>query len=99
MSREKLSTNEIEALLQGLEGWALAQEGLAIQKTFKFSGFVQAFGFMAECALHAEKLDHHPEWSNVYRTVDVTLSTHSAKGLTKLDFDLAALMDKASRHH
>jgi 4a-hydroxytetrahydrobiopterin dehydratase len=99
MSREKLSSNEIEALLQGLEGWTLADEGLAIGKTFKFAGFAEAFGFMAECALRAEKLDHHPEWSNVYRTVEVKLSTHSAKGLTKLDFDLAAFMDKAAGHH
>ena len=99
MSREKLSSNEIEALLQGLEGWTLADEGLAIGKTFKFAGFAEAFGFMAECALRAEKLDHHPEWSNVYRTVEVKLSTHSAKGLTKLDFDLAAFMDKAAGRH
>jgi 4a-hydroxytetrahydrobiopterin dehydratase len=99
MSREKLSSNEIEALLQGIEGWTLADKGLAIGKTFKFAGFAEAFGFMAECALRAEKLDHHPEWSNVYRTVEVKLSTHSAKGLTKLDFDLAAFMEKAAGHH
>ena len=99
MSREKLSTNEIETLLQGLDGWTLADDGLAIGKTFKFGGFARAFGFMAECALYAEKLDHHPEWSNVYRTVEIKLSTHSAKGLSKLDFDLATLMDKAASHH
>jgi 4a-hydroxytetrahydrobiopterin dehydratase len=99
MSREKLSSNQIGALLQGLDGWALVEDGLAVTKTFKFSGFAPAFGFMAECALHAEKIDHHPEWSNVYRTVEVKLTTHSAKGLTQLDFDLAAFMDKAASHH
>jgi 4a-hydroxytetrahydrobiopterin dehydratase len=99
MSREKLSSNEIEALLQGLDGWTLAANGLAINKTFKFAGFAQAFGFMTECAIQAEKIDHHPEWSNVYRTVEVKLNTHSAKGLSKLDFDLAAFMDKAASRH
>jgi 4a-hydroxytetrahydrobiopterin dehydratase len=99
MSREKLSSKEIETLLQGLDGWTLAEGGLAINRTFKFAGFAQAFGFMAECALFAEKIDHHPEWSNVYRTVEVKLNTHSAKGLSQLDFDLAAFMDKAASHH
>lgn len=99
MNREKLSTTEIEALLQALEGWTLSEEGLAIGKTFKFTGFARAFGFMAECALFAEKIDHHPEWTNVYRTVNVRLTTHSAKGLSQLDFNLAAFMDKAAGHH
>jgi 4a-hydroxytetrahydrobiopterin dehydratase len=99
MSREKLSSSEVARLLQGLDGWALADDGLAISRTFKFEGFAQAFGFMAECALFAEKTDHHPEWSNVYRTVEVKLSTHSVKGLSQLDFDLAAFMDKAASHH
>ena len=99
MSRQKLSSNEVGALLQGLEGWVLAEDGLAVSKTFKFAGFAQAFGFMAECAVRAEKIDHHPEWSNVYRTVEVKLTTHDAKGLTALDFDLAAFMDKAASHH
>ncbi|MBL0374655.1 4a-hydroxytetrahydrobiopterin dehydratase [Rhizobium sp. KVB221] len=99
MSREKLSSQEIAEALGALAGWEMADESTAIEKTFRFSGFPQAFGFMAECALFAEKIDHHPEWSNVYRTVVVKLSTHSAKGLTKLDFDLAAFMDKAASHH
>lgn len=99
MSREKLSTRDVEGRLQAIEGWSLVDDGAAIRKTFRFSGFAQAFGFMAECALHAEKIDHHPEWSNVYRTVEVKLSTHSAKGLTPLDFDLAAFMDKAAANH
>lgn len=99
MSRERLSNSEIEALLQAVEGWTLGEDGLSIGKSFKFASFIQAFGFMAECALFAEKIDHHPEWSNVYRTVDVTLSTHSAKGLSQLDFDLAAFMDRAASRH
>lgn len=99
MNREKLSSKDVEALLQGLDGWSLGADGLSISKTFKFGGFAPAFGFMAECALFAEKTDHHPEWSNVYRTVEVKLTTHSAKGLSQLDFDLAAFMDKAAAHH
>ena len=99
MSREKLSSNEVDGLLQGLDGWTLVEDGMTIRKIFKFAGFAQAFGFMTECALFAEKIDHHPEWSNVYRTVEVKLSTHSAKGLTGLDFDLAGFMDKAASHH
>ena len=66
----------------------------AIGKKFVFADFNEAFGFMARVALMAEKLDHHPEWSNVYKTVDVTLSTHDAGGLTELDIKLAEAMDK-----
>ena len=99
MSREKLSSKDIETMLQALNGWSLTSDGAAIERTFKFAGFAQAFGFMADCALFAEKTDHHPEWSNVYRSVEVRLTTHTAKGLSKLDFDLAAFMDKAAAHH
>jgi 4a-hydroxytetrahydrobiopterin dehydratase len=66
----------------------------AINRKFVFKDFNEAFGFMARAALVAEKLDHHPEWSNVYKTVDVTLSTHDAGGLTELDIKLAEAMDK-----
>lgn len=98
MAREKLSTTEIAKRIQELDGWILSDDALSIAKTFKFGNFVEAFGFMTECAIHAEKLDHHPEWSNVYRTVEVMLTTHSAKGLTELDFDMAGRMDKAAKH-
>jgi 4a-hydroxytetrahydrobiopterin dehydratase len=74
-------------------GWAMAEERDAIVKTFRFGDFNAAFGFMTRAALWAEKLDHHPEWSNVYRTVTVTLTTHDAGGLTALDLELAARMD------
>lgn len=74
-------------------GWTLAADRDALCKTFRFAGFVEAFGWMTRVALWAERLDHHPEWSNVYRTVEVTLSTHDAGGLTLLDVELAARMD------
>lgn len=74
-------------------GWAMAEGRAAITKTFRFRDFNAAFGFMTRVALWAEKLDHHPEWSNVYRTVTVTLTTHDAGGLTELDLRLAERMD------
>ncbi|MGB0496938.1 MAG: 4a-hydroxytetrahydrobiopterin dehydratase [Rubricella sp.] len=75
-------------------GWALTDGRDAIAKTFTFADFVEAFGFMARAAILAEKLDHHPEWFNVYKTVEVTLSTHDAGGLTALDIELARAMDE-----
>ena len=77
-----------------LSGWKDVSGRDAITKTFVFADFNAAFGFMARVALVAEKLDHHPEWSNVYKTVEVTLSTHDAGGVTELDIKLAAAMDK-----
>lgn len=82
-----------EALTQ-LSGWVLLPEREAISKQFRFRDFNAAFGWMTRVALVAEKLDHHPEWSNVYRTVDVVLSTHDAGGLTELDVKLAQAMDR-----
>jgi 4a-hydroxytetrahydrobiopterin dehydratase len=79
--------------LRGLAGWSELQGRDAIHKTFKFKSFSEAFGFMARSALAAEKMNHHPEWFNVYNRVEVTLSTHSAGGLTMLDIDLAHQMD------
>ena len=83
------------ALLQ-LEGWAAVSEKDAIGKTFKFADFNAAFGFMTRVALKADKLDHHPEWFNVYNRVDVVLTTHDAKGVTELDVKLASFMDEAA---
>ncbi|HDR27718.1 4a-hydroxytetrahydrobiopterin dehydratase [Rhodovulum sp.] len=74
-------------------GWVLDEGRDALQKTFEFKNFVEAFGFMARVALWAEKLDHHPEWRNVYRRVEVVLTTHDAGGLTARDVDLARRMD------
>ncbi|MFO1032661.1 MAG: 4a-hydroxytetrahydrobiopterin dehydratase [Hyphomicrobiales bacterium] len=79
--------------LQSLSGWNEVSGRDAITKTFRFKNFRQAFGFMTEAALVAEKMDHHPEWSNVYGKVEVTLTTHSANGVTALDVTLASKMD------
>lgn len=90
---EKLSGQDVNDRLRALQNWQLAADGLSISKTFKFKDFSAAWGFMSRVALLAEKMDHHPEWLNVYNRVEVTLSTHDAKGLTMLDFQLAAFMD------
>ena len=84
------------AALSQLEGWASVAEKDAISKTFKFADFNAAFGFMTRVALMADKLDHHPEWFNVYNRVDVTLATHDADGVTELDVQLAQFMDEAA---
>ncbi len=75
-------------------GWALQPDRDAISKRYVFRNFVDAFGFMTRAALWAEKLDHHPEWSNVYKTVDVTLTTHDCDGLSTLDVKLALKLDQ-----
>lgn len=93
---ERLSAEARRAALPRLEetGWGAVEGRDAIRKVFVFADFSAAWGFMARAALVAEKLDHHPEWFNVYRTVDVTLSTHDAGGLTALDIELAQAMDR-----
>jgi 4a-hydroxytetrahydrobiopterin dehydratase len=92
----KLSAGERREALGTLDGWAEVEGRDAIQKTFQFKTFNQAFGFMTRVALTAEKMDHHPEWFNVYNRVDVTLATHDAGGVTELDVRLARFMDKAA---
>lgn len=83
--------------LAGLPGWAAVEGGRdAIRRTYKFPDFNAAFGFMTRVALMADKLDHHPEWSNVYNRVEVTLTTHDAGGVTALDVQLARFMDAAA---
>ena len=96
MKQEKLDEAAIVEKLAAAEGWALDEDGLGIRKSFKFRTFIQAFGFMTETAIAAEKLNHHPEWFNVYNRVDVRLTTHDAGGLSELDFKLAAAMEKAA---
>ncbi|MDG1375710.1 MAG: 4a-hydroxytetrahydrobiopterin dehydratase [Yoonia sp.] len=76
------------------QGWALVEGRDAIHKAFVFRNFIEAFGFMTKAALWAEKWDHHPEWSNVYKTVEVTLTSHDVNGLSARDVKLAAKMDK-----
>ena len=88
-----LTPDDIQSLLQDLNGWALTDDGLAIEKTFRFSTFYAAFGWMTRAAIKAEQLDHHPEWFNVYNRVEVRLTTHDANGLTDLDAKLAQAMD------
>jgi 4a-hydroxytetrahydrobiopterin dehydratase len=90
---QKLTPEARKAALAKLQGWSETPGRDAISKTFVFKDFNAAFGFMTRGALVAEKLDHHPEWSNVYKTVEVTLSTHDADGLTELDAKLAEAMD------
>jgi 4a-hydroxytetrahydrobiopterin dehydratase len=96
MKYEKLERAVIDQNLAGLSGWKLSDDGISISRSFKFRNFVEAFSFMTEVALAAEKFNHHPEWFNVYSRVDVTLSTHDAAGLTEQDFRLATTMDTAA---
>ena len=93
MTREKLERAAVDDALQELDGWTLDVGGKSISRKFDFRNFSEAFAFMTRAALAAEKLDHHPDWSNVYKTVNVTLSTHDAGGLTELDLDLARRMN------
>jgi 4a-hydroxytetrahydrobiopterin dehydratase len=91
---QKLAGEARKNALARLKGWSEVAGRDAITRKFVFADFNQAFGFMTRAALVAEKLDHHPEWFNVYKTVEVTLSTHDAGGLTELDVKLAEAMDK-----
>jgi len=90
---QKLSGDARRKALARLKGWSEVSGRDAISKKFVFADFNQAFGFMTRAALVAEKLDHHPEWFNVYKTVEVTLSTHDAGGVTERDIQLAEAMD------
>ena len=90
---EKLSPEDRAKALGELAGWSELSGRDAIAKSFKFKTFSEAFGFMTRAALVAEKMDHHPEWTNVYNRVDVVLATHSAGGVTELDVKLARKMN------
>ena len=92
---EKLSMSERRQAMTRLKGWKKMRSRDAIHKEFRFKDFNEAFGFMNRVALMAEKMDHHPEWFNVYNRVEVTLSTHDLDGLSQRDFTLAKLMDEA----
>jgi 4a-hydroxytetrahydrobiopterin dehydratase len=87
----KINQNDVPAKLKDLPGWELQGEGLA--KEFVFKDFAQAFGFMASAAVVAEKMNHHPEWTNVYNKVAVRLTTHDVGGLSEADFELAKRMN------
>lgn len=94
---KKFSEQEIKSHLSGkLKEWSI--EDNSIRRDFKFRNFVDAFSFMTTVALQAEKMDHHPDWTNVYNNVIIKLSTHSAGGVTTNDFELAGIIDKAYDH-
>ena len=94
---ERLSEEARKAALQELAGWTETPGREAIARTFVFKDFNEAFGFMTRAALVAEKQDHHPEWRNVYKTVEVVLSTHDSGGVTGLDIELAKAMNAIAR--
>lgn len=95
MSAPVLSQNELDAALAELKGWSI-QNG-KLHREFKFSSFVEAFGFMSSVALVAESMNHHPEWFNVYSRVMIDLTTHDSGGITQKDIDLARKADKLSQ--
>ena len=96
MAEPKLDSQGIGNALEQLEGWQLASDGGSIARSFRFKNFRKAFAFMSEMAMVAEKMNHHPEWFNVYSRVDVTLTTHDSGGVTGLDIALAEAMNKAA---
>lgn len=93
---DKLQEAERKAALAELPEWSEIEERDAIRRSFRFRNFNEAWGFMSRIALTAEKMDHHPEWFNVYNRIEVTLSTHSAGGVTELDIKLAKAMDRVA---
>jgi 4a-hydroxytetrahydrobiopterin dehydratase len=91
---QKLTAKARETALGGLKGWVYDESGDAISRDFKFKDFSEAFAFMTRVALLAQAADHHPEWSNVFNKVSITLSTHDSGGLTAKDIELAGRIDK-----
>ena len=92
MATLKLEAGEVTKRLAAVAGWSVRDGKL--HREYKFADFVAAFGFMASAALVAERMNHHPEWSNVYATVVIDLTTHDAGGITANDFELAAAMER-----
>jgi 4a-hydroxytetrahydrobiopterin dehydratase len=90
---ERLKENEVFSLISRLDGWKLMEGQSGIEKEWVFKDFAQAFSFMTQVALLAEKVDHHPEWSNVYNRLNIRLTTHACKGLSQRDVDFAARID------
>lgn len=90
---QKISPSDLDAALAGLGGWQFDADKDAITRDFKFKNFVEAFGFMSQVAILAEKADHHPEWFNVYNRVSILLTTHDAGGLSDKDIALAKVID------
>jgi 4a-hydroxytetrahydrobiopterin dehydratase len=96
---EKLVGARRQAVLAELHGWAEVEDRDAIRKTYHFPDFATAWGFMTRIALKAEKMDHHPEWFNVYNRVEVILATHDVEGLSDRDVELAHHMDAIALEH
>ena len=94
---KKVNKDNLESLVK--ENWKILSERDAVSKSYKFKSFNEAFSFMTSVAMFAEKINHHPEWFNVYNRVNVTLSTHDAGGITELDIKLAKEMDKTAKKH
>ncbi len=93
MSIARLTDAERDEALPALPAWELAEDGLALSRKLKFKDFNEAFGFMTRVAIHADKVDHHPEWFNVYNRVEITLTTHDAGGLSRRDVEMARFID------
>ncbi|MEO1967362.1 MAG: 4a-hydroxytetrahydrobiopterin dehydratase [Sphingomonadaceae bacterium] len=94
MAVEQLTDDERKSWLEALDKWTLARKGKAIERTFEFANFSEAFAFMTRVAMLAERKDHHPEWFNVYNKVEITLTTHDAGGLSLRDVKMARKIDK-----
>jgi 4a-hydroxytetrahydrobiopterin dehydratase len=94
---QAMTMDEAKDAVTALTGWTLAEDGKAISRDLKFGTFTEAFAFMTRIAMDAEKMDHHPEWSNVYNRVSIRLTTHDAGGLTEKDVALARIVDGAAR--
>jgi 4a-hydroxytetrahydrobiopterin dehydratase len=95
---QKLTSEQRTTQLKQLDGWEATEGRDAIRRQLQFADFNEAFGFMTRVAIKAQQMDHHPEWSNVYNKVDITLSTHDANGLTERDIELAKFIDEAGKH-
>ena len=90
-----LSSDDLSKLIdQEALDWKIIEDGKKIKKTFKFKSFIEAFSFMSKIAIYAEKMDHHPEWSNVYNKVEICLTTHDAGGITEKDVDLINFIER-----
>lgn len=95
---KKMTDAEIAEALLELDGWVVLDNRPAINKTFRFTDFRSAWNFMEDVAIEADEMSHHPEWTNIYNRVEVTLTTHDVGGLSEIDFDLAAFMDEVAKN-
>lgn len=93
---EKLLMNELHEALKNLGGWQWHEEKQAVSKTYQFDDFAQAFSFMTQVALYAEKVNHHPEWTNLYNKIEVKLTSHDAGGVSAKDIAFALHMDESA---